>query len=77
MVQRRDRLHEVGQYIPRGLNQDIKKKVGHLERAQHFCYECGKEMEENAPKRFHCPEGHVEYDLKEADFDRPHRDLEE
>lgn len=77
MVQRRDRLHEVGQYIPRGLNQDIKKKVGHLERAQHFCYECGKEMEEKAPKRFHCPDGHVEYDLKEADFDRPHRDLEE
>ncbi|WP_022835540.1 cold shock domain-containing protein [Salisaeta longa] len=75
MVKRRDRLIEVGQYVPKGLIRDINEKVGHLERAQHFCYVCGKEMEERRPEHFHCSDGHVRYDLEESEFDRPHRGL--
>lgn len=77
MVRRRDRLREVGEYVPQGLIQDIKEKVGHLERAEHFCNTCGVKMEETKEEYFRCPNGHVEYDLSETNFDRPHRSLEE
>ena len=76
MKGRIERLKKVGQHVPRALIETVDNEVGHLERAEHFCYKCGKKMEEHKREQFRCPESHVEYNLREANFDRPHRNLD-
>ena len=51
MEGRMERLNEVGRQVPRALVKDVEGKVGHVERAEHFCYECGTQMEQKCSAR--------------------------
>jgi len=57
----------------------VEDKLGHLERAQHFCYCCGQEMKETGPETFECInqdcDRHPKYELEGYRLDRRYRHL--
>lgn len=64
-----------GGYIHPQLIYQVKHKLGHLERAEHFCYKCASPMNEVEPEVFRCPRCNNEYDLKDNRFKRDNRNL--
>lgn len=55
------------------LRDAVANKIGHLERAMHYCYKCGDLMREGDDDTFKCEPCGVEYNLKKNFFKRPHR----
>lgn len=53
----------------------VENKLGHLEKAEHFCYKCGKMMEELPNDIFRCSNCDISYDVSKNKFQRPHRHL--
>jgi len=41
----------------------IQKKVGHLEKAEYFCYQCGQTMREYSQTLYKCNDCKTQYDL--------------
>lgn len=62
-------------FIHQELIVNINKKLGHLERAEYFCYKCGEEMKETTLDVFRCSTCNVSYDTKKYRFKREHRML--
>ena len=76
MLNRRlSNLKTTGGYIHENLIERVEGKLGHLERAQYFCYKCASNMEETAIDIFHCNQCHVTYDTTKFKFERPHKHL--
>lgn len=47
------------------LEELIKNKEGHLEKAEYFCYKCGQVMVEHPNNKFKCVDCNVDYNLSE------------
>jgi ''Cold-shock'' DNA-binding domain. len=73
MLQRRlENLQLNGGYIHHNLIRCVEEKLGHLERAEYFCYKCRSEMEEISSNVFRCSPCNVQYNTAEYRFKRPH-----
>lgn len=76
MLERRlANLRTTGGYIHPQLIYHVENKLGHLERAEYFCYKCGKKMEEIAGDIFLCHNCKVKYDTTSYRIERPHKHL--
>lgn len=76
MLSRRlQNLRTTGGYVHQNLINAVENKLGHLERAEHFCYKCGKQMEEFDNDVFECMYCHTKYDVSKNKFKRPYRHL--
>jgi ribosomal protein L37AE/L43A len=76
MLQRRlTNLQTTGGYIHKRLIICVNEKLGHLERAEYFCYECEDEMQETSNDIFDCNKCKIKYDTNKYKFKRPHRHL--
>lgn len=76
MLSRRlSNLEETGGLIHPDLKVKVKEKLGHLERAEYFCYKCGNDMVEYSPTFFKCEDCQVEYDLQKFKLNHPHKHL--
>ena len=76
MLKRRmNNLQTVGGYIHENLKRCVNEKLGHLERAEYFCYQCGNEMDETSTDIFYCHQCNVTYDTTKYKFKRPHKHL--
>jgi len=56
-------LEIIVDYIPPKLVEAIENKIGHLEKAEYFCYKCGQLMIEYSPTLYKCSDCDIEYDL--------------
>ena len=73
MLQRRlANLELTGGYIHDNLKKCVNEKLGHLERAEYFCYKCKSEMTELSNDVFQCPTCDVKYDTTKYQIKRPH-----
>lgn len=73
MLQRRlSNLQQTGGYIHDNLVKCVNEKLGHLERAEYFCYKCKSEMTEISNDIFQCSNCNVKYDTTKFKFKRPH-----
>lgn len=73
MLQRRlSNLQQTGGYIYDNLVKCVNEKLGHLERAEYFCYKCKSEMAEISNDIFQCSNCNVKYDTTKYKFKRPH-----
>lgn len=78
MLQRRlTNLELTGGYIHQNLIKSVTEKLGHLERADYFCYICASLMPEVSNQVFQCPNCRVSYDTAKYKFKRPHIHLKE
>jgi ribosomal protein L37AE/L43A len=76
MLQRRlTNLQTTGGYIHQNLIKCVNEKLGHLERAEYFCYKCKDEMQETSTDIFVCNKCNVKYDTTKYKINRPHRHL--
>ncbi len=76
MLQRRlTNLQTTGGYIHQNLIKCVNEKLGHLERAEYFCYKCKDEMQEISTDIFVCNTCNVKYDTVKYKIKRPHRHL--
>jgi hypothetical protein len=77
MLKRRlDNLVVVGGYIHDNLRFAVSKKLGHLERAEYFCYKCAKLMvEKHTADIFECEDCNIVYNTTKYKFKRIHRNL--
>ncbi len=73
MNRRLQNLQTTGGYIHPNLVDAVNNKLGHLERAEHFCYKCGNQMNETQNDVFECPNCGVKYDVTRNKFKRPHK----
>lgn len=65
-----------GGYIHGDLIRCLDKKLGHLERAEYFCYKCENKMVETSDDIFKCNQcNDVTYDTTKYHFERPHKQL--
>lgn len=73
MLERRlSNLKLTGGYIHDNLVRCVNEKLGHLERAEYFCYKCKSEMAEISNEIFQCSNCNVKYDTTKYKFKRPH-----
>lgn len=73
MMQRRlNNLVTTGGHIHPKLKKAVENKLGHLERAEHFCYKCGKLTDEIDKDIFRCQDCSIQYDVSDNNFKRPH-----
>ncbi len=73
MLERRlSNLKLTGGYIHDNLVRCVNEKLGHLERAEYFCYKCKSEMTEISNEIFQCSKCNVKYDTTKYKFKRPH-----
>lgn len=72
---RLNNLKKTGNFHNQSLENAVTKKLGHKEKAVHYCYECGKKMEEFSHEQFKCASCNIKYDLRKNNFKRPHRHL--
>ena len=76
MLKRRlNNLQTTGGYIQPNLAKCVDEKLGHLERAEYFCYKCKNNMDEISTDIFHCHNCEVTYDTTKYKLKRPHRHL--
>lgn len=76
MLERRlSNLKLTGGYIHPELIRCVNEKLGHLERAEYFCYKCRSRMEETSKDVFECSDCHIEYDTSIYNIKRPNKDL--
>jgi cold shock CspA family protein len=76
MLERRlNGLRTTNGYIHSSLVYEVERKLGHLERAEYYCFRCGEEMDETDSEVFHCNSCDVTYDTKKYNLKRPHRHL--
>ena len=76
MLERRlNSLKATGGYISTSLQKAVDDKLGHQERAEQYCYKCGKLMDEIADEFFKCNACGIKYDLGKNKFKRPNRHL--
>ena len=82
MKDRRDRLKKLNQRRPSDwLERFIEKKEGHVERAEHFCYSCGRRMvwlsgtEDESRPLFRCEKCEIEYNTSRAGFSYKYAEL--
>lgn len=76
MLQRRlTNLQTTGGYIHQNLIKCVNEKLGHLERAEYFCYKCKAEMQEISTDIFVCNVCNVKYDTVKYKIKRPHKHL--
>ena len=76
MLSRRlSNLESNGGYIHQELRTKVKEQLGHLERAEYFCYKCGNDMTEYSSTVYKCGDCLVEYDLNKFKLDHPHKHL--
>ena len=68
-------LQATGGYIHKNLRNAVENALGHLERADHFCYKCGELMDELENDIFQCQRCWIQYDVSKNKFNRPHRHL--
>jgi hypothetical protein len=47
------------------LPQCVEEKLGHLEKAEYFCYKCRQLMKETSAEIFECVDCKVKYDTRE------------
>jgi len=71
--ERLENLQRTGGYVPQSLKEAVDSKTGHLERALHYCYRCGQEMNEYELEKFRCKSCGIEYRTAHNNFDRYHR----
>lgn len=75
MNRRHSNLQSTGGYIHENLRNAVENKLGHLERAEHFCYQCGELMDELGDDIFQCQSCSIQYDVSKNKFKRPNRHL--
>jgi len=76
MLQRRlTNLQTTDAYIHQNLLNCVNEKLGHLERAEYFCFKCKDEMQETSTDIFVCSKCNVKYDTTKYKIKRPHRHL--
>ncbi len=75
MNRRLQNLQSTGGYIHENLRNAVENKLGHLERGEHFCYQCGELMDELPDDEFQCQSCSIRYDVSMNKFKRPHRHL--
>jgi cold shock CspA family protein/6-pyruvoyl-tetrahydropterin synthase len=76
MLERRlNNLKANGGYIHQNLVLEVNEKLGHMERAEYYCFKCSKSMDEIEPEVFKCSSCDVKYDTKVYRIKRPHRYL--
>ncbi len=68
-------MQTTGGYIHQNLIKCVNEKLGHLERAEYFCYKCKDEMQETSTDIFVCSKCNVKYDTTKYKIKRPHRHL--
>ena len=66
-------LQRTGGYISRGLKYSVAGETGHLERALHYCYNCGNQMIEYSSEIFTCESCQIKYYTASNKFDRSNR----
>lgn len=75
MNRRLSNLQSTDGYIHENLRNAVENKLGHLERAEHFCYKCGEMMDELGDDIFQCQSCSIQYDVSNNRFERRHRHL--
>lgn len=75
MSRRLQNLRTTGGFIHQKWINAVENQLGHLERAEHFCYKCGELMQEFPNDVFKCNDCKVTYDVSKNNFKRPHRHL--
>lgn len=74
-VRRLSNLKLTGGYIHTKLVVCVNEKLGHLERAEYFCYRCACKMNENGKDIFECSYCNIIYDTTKFHFKRIHLNL--
>src|SRR5690606_38892599 len=77
MNRRLSNLQTTGGYIHENLRNAVENKFGHLERAEHYCYQCGELMDELGDDVFNCQSCSIQYEVSINNFKRPHRHLKQ
>lgn len=77
MTRRLSNLQTTGGYIHENLRIAVENKLGHIERAEHYCYQCGELMNELGNDVFNCQICSIHYDVSKNNFKRPHRILKQ
>jgi cold shock CspA family protein len=76
MLSRRlENLRLSGGLIHQELEEKVNKELGHVERAEYYCYKCGNEAKEYSSTLFRCDDCDVEYDLTKFRLKHPHKHL--
>jgi hypothetical protein len=76
MLERRlSNLKVNGGKIHSNLINCVNLKLGHLERAEYFCYKCKVQMKEVKDDVFHCTNCEVKYDTTKYKIKRIHKHL--
>jgi len=71
MLERRlKKLEATGGFIHPNLRMCVEEKLGHLERADYFCYKCENKMVETKHDIFYCNIDNVSYDTSIYNFKR-------
>jgi len=70
-------LELTGGYIHANLRPCVNEKLGHLERAEYFCFKCREEMNEVSNDIFQCANCNVEYNTVKYKIKRPHIHLKQ
>ena len=68
-------LRSTGGYIHQNLVLEVEDKLGHLERAEYYCYKCANQMIETNQDVFECKSCNEKYDTVKYKFKRLHRGL--
>ncbi len=76
MFKRRLNSHEnTGDYRHENLRYKVANNVGHIERAEYYCYYCGNMMTEIDNEYYLCEDCDVEYKTEEYNLDRSFKHL--
>ena len=73
MLDRRlENLILTGGYIQENLRKCVSEKLGHLEKAEYYCHNCGNEMTESNNEVYECSCCEIKYDTTKYKIKRPH-----
>lgn len=66
--QRIENLHTLGQQVPQYWRDFLYNKLGHLEKREFYCYQCGERAMSIGDGKFSCNSCGVTYDRKQFDY---------
>lgn len=65
-----DNLNVNGRTVSSDLRSKIENNLGHLEKREHFCYQCGNQMVTEGGEEYECKVCYYEVDLSKYKFNR-------
>lgn len=69
MFKRRlEKLTQTGGYIHQNLQNAVSNNLGHLERKEYFCYQCGRQMKDIGTDTYQCENCNTTYEIGKNNY---------